>query len=243
MGTAENNRERETRQEEDRILEAYQAREREIPRDRYSLATPSALQIRAVQLEHVARLLRRENMLPLASLALLEVGCGRGQWLVDFESMGALRENLAGIDLDEARLETARRRLCPGADIRAGSAAALPWKTATYDLVFQSTVFTSILDDGLKQRVAQEMLRVVKPSGLIVWYDFSFDNPFNRDVRGVGKREIHRLFPGCSVRFQRVTLAPPLGRFLAGRSRELASILERLRLLNTHLLASIRPFT
>ena len=42
----------------------------------------------------------------------------------------------------------------------------------SFDLLLQSPVFTSILDQAMKERVAAEMMRVSKPGGLILWYDF-----------------------------------------------------------------------
>ena len=36
----------------------------------------------------------------------------------------------------------------------------------------------------MKQAVAEEMLRVLKPQGLILWYDYHVNNPWNKDVRG-----------------------------------------------------------
>ena len=59
------------------------------------------------------------------------------------------------------------------------------------------------------------MLRVLKPGGLILWYDFHVDNPHNRDVQGVRKREIFELFSGCDIRLHRITLAPPIVRLVA----------------------------
>ncbi len=37
------------------------------------------------------------------------------------------------------------------------------------------------------------MLRVLKPNGIILWYDYFISKPTNPDVKGVGKREIKRL--------------------------------------------------
>ena len=54
------------------------------------------------------------------------------------------------------------------------------------------------------------MIRVVKNEGMILWYDYHVNNPWNPDVRGVKKQEILRLFPSCQIRVQRTTLAPPL---------------------------------
>ena len=53
-----------------------------------------------------------------------------------------------------------------------GNAAALAFPDATFDLVVQSTVFTSVLDATMKHQMAAEMLRVVKDDGVILWYDY-----------------------------------------------------------------------
>jgi SAM-dependent methyltransferase len=236
--------------EERRIREAYARRDRSIPSDRYALHRAGQIHIRASQLAALAKALEAERALPFGDRRVLEVGCGSGQWLVDFETMGAARGNLAGIDLDEARIAEAKKRLseargegailAAGADLRAGSAASLPWAAESFDIVFQSTLFTSVLDAAVKRAIAAEMMRVVKPSGLIVWYDFRFDNPFNADVRGVGRAEIERLFPGFHVALRRVTLLPPLARGIARFSAAALALLEGLTFLNTHYLGTLR---
>src|SRR5215467_6730268 len=80
----------------------------------------------------------------------------------------------------------------------------------------------------MKRQMASEMCRVLKPDGLILWYDYHMNNPWNAGVRGVKKREIHRLFPGCSIDLRRITLAPPFARWIVPRSWLLAYLLERL---------------
>jgi hypothetical protein len=54
------------------------------------------------------------------------------------------------------------------------------------------------------------------------------------DVRGLTKNEIQTLFPGCRVRLKRVTLAPPLARFLAPRVPFSYGLLSGLKLLCGH---------
>jgi len=130
-------------------------------------------------------------------------------------------------------------KVAPGADIRLGDASKLPWPDASFDIVLQSTVFTSILEESLRQAVAEELLRVLRPGGIILWYDFFVNNPKNSDVRGISRREIIDLFPGSKVSSARITLAPPLARFLAPCSRVLCEVLAGLRILDTHLLAVI----
>jgi hypothetical protein len=79
-------------------------------------------------------------------------------------------------------------------------------------VVFASTVFTSILDQGLRRRVAESMWRLVRRGGAVLWYDFAFDNPRNPDVRGVKAAELRSLFPNGEAKIRRITLAPPIAR-------------------------------
>lgn len=90
--------------------------------------------------------------------------------------------------------------------------------------------------------MASEMIRVAKVDGLILWYDFHMNNPRNGDVQGIKKREIGQLFPGCRLDFSRITLAPPLVRLLAPYSPIACSLLEKLKVFNTHYLAVIKKW-
>jgi SAM-dependent methyltransferase len=237
--------------EADRIRCEYQRRARELPEDAYALTRPVNLYFAQQRVRHALALLGRENAFPLGGKRVLEVGCGGGGWLPTFEAWGVRRDDLAGIDLDEARVERARRLLsadynesgklqAPGADLRLGDAATLPWDNAAFDLVVQSTVFSSVLDSAMKWSIAFEMLRVLKPGGFLLWYDFRFNNPWNPHVRGVGLPEIESLFPNCRRRVRRVTLAPPLARKLVPLTWIGSQVLEGLGFLNTHYLGVFR---
>src|SRR5262249_42660722 len=152
---------------------------------------------------------------------------GSGYWLREFIKWGARPENVIGIDLLPDRVVEARK-LCPGAvRIQCGNASELALPNGAFDLVFQSTVLTSVLDPGMKGQMVSEMRRVVKGDGLILWYDFHVNNPWNSDVRGVKRREIHKLFPDCRIELQRITLAPPLASFLAPYSWLACSLLAK----------------
>ena len=225
--------------EERRILAEYRRRESTLPQDYYALHYPANLFSCQGQQRGLLRVLRKSGMLPLAHRRVLDVGCGRGQWLALYDAFDCPQENIAAVELSDERVDTARQRF-PKADIRSGNAADLPWDNAAFDIVSQATMFTSILDDEERRQIAREMLRVLKPDGVIVWYDFRFNNPRNAQVRGIGGREIRHLFSGCSVRLERVTLAPPLARRIVPLNWSLARFLESLRFLNTHCLAMIR---
>jgi ubiquinone/menaquinone biosynthesis C-methylase UbiE len=175
----------------------------------------------------------------MKDVKLLEIGCGHGQWLAEFQMFGLHVANLAGIELDEERAKFAGKRIV-GADVRAGNAVTLPWDDNSFDIVFQSTVFTSILDDEIKQKVADEMKRVCKPDGFILWYDFAYNNPKNPDVKGVKKCEIRKLFKDWNCEIRKVTLAPPIARRTVPFCWLFAEKLETFfPCLRTHLIAKI----
>ncbi len=121
-----------------------------------------------------------------------------------------------------------------------GDARKLPWGDASFHLVSQFGVFTSVLSGEDRHSIAREMRRVLKPGGLILWYDFFAPNPLNRRTRRVGRREIVRLFPGCRIKLlRRVILLPPLARWSLQINPELAVWLNRLSFLRTHYFALI----
>jgi ubiquinone/menaquinone biosynthesis C-methylase UbiE len=226
-------------QEVQRIRAESERRRREIPSDYYALHHPANLFIRQGQERGLCRALITADAIPLSGRAILEVGCGSGQWLASFKQFGARSEDLAVIDLNTARVRECATHFA-GADVRVGNAASLPWPDGRFDIVFQSIVFTSILSDEMKVAVAREMLRVLRKDGVVLWYDFMVNNPRNPNVRDIARREIRRLFPGCALLLRRVTPAPPIVRKLVPFSWTLGTILECFRLLNTHYFGVIR---
>lgn len=221
-----------------RIAAEYERREREIPTDFYSWSVPANLLMYGQSVRSCIAALKRGSLFPLNERRIADVGCGFGGWLLEFIQWGADPARLAGIDLIPERISEARRRI-PQADLRLGDAHRLPWPDESFDVVTQFTVFTSILDPLVKQEIAQEMLRVLKPGGAILWFDFRIGNPTNPNVRGISAREIHTLFEGCEVKLRPTVLAPPLSRMIAGRSWPLAEVLYSIRLLRTHYAALI----
>jgi SAM-dependent methyltransferase len=223
--------------EEARIETAY-ARRKLLP-SRNSWFDPGhVLMVQEIEREMLA-LLARRGFQPLADKRILEIGCGSGHWIREFIKWGARPELVAGMDLLSERIAQARRLSPPAITLTAGSAAALDFPDGHFDIVLQATVFTSILDPALKQKVAAEMLRVLRSDGLMLWYDFRFNNPRNPDVRGIERREIAELFPRCRIELRKITLAPPLARALAPRARFAAALLAVVPWLRTHYLGAI----
>jgi len=162
-----------------------------------------------------------------------------GGELINLIRYGARPENLFGIDLLEDRIMEARS-LHSCINFSLGDASILPYSDKYFDIVMQFTVFTSILDKDMKKKIAEEMLRVLKPDGIILWYDYYVNNPRNPDVRGVKKKDIYELFPNCEIYLKRITLAPPLARLIASRSQLVCYILEKLKIFNTHYIGIIK---
>lgn len=226
--------------EVERVRASYLRREETIPAGRYSHFNPGSLFLYQQRERAFLDLLKRENCQDLGTLKILDLGCGHGMWLRDLVKYGARPENLVGTDIIAERLGSSLA-LSPNIAAILADGAELPFKSGGFDLVLQSTVLTSILDETTRKKVAVEMVRVMAPQGIILWYDFRYNNPKNNDVRGIGRREIKELFPRCRVRLQKTTLLPPLARGLAAFSPGLCSILSEMPFLLTHYLASIKP--
>lgn len=181
--------------------------------DRYSLLRPEVWQMWQERQRALLKLLARRPGVPAAWCAT-EVGCGAGGNLLDLLRLGLRPAHLTGIELLPDRLTAARAALPEGVRLLAGDASSADVAPGSQDLVLQSTVFSSILDDALQQQVADAMWRWLKPGGAVVWYDFTVNNPRNPDVRGVPLARVRELFPQGRFTARRVTLAPPLARAL-----------------------------
>lgn len=229
--------------EEARLAAVYARRQETVPADRYTYFNRANLVMIQDREWRVLRLLTRHGWTSLTGKTILEIGCGAGPWLRDFVRWGAEPENVAGIDLLPDLIAEARRRCPEAVRLQCSSATATDFPDASFDLVLQSTVFTSVLDAASKRQLAAEMLRLVKPEGLILWYDFRVDNPWNRDVRGVNRAEIRDLFPGCDIDLRGATLAPPLVRLLAPYSFLACYLLAKIPFFCTHYVGAIRKRT
>jgi len=226
--------------EEVRLRQVVTRRTQQLPQDLYSMTNPGQLYMLQERERRVLSLLRKNRSAILSTGRILDVGCGTGLWIRDLIRWGVNPARIAGVELLRERASEARR-LCPAeVSIFCGNATTLAFPEHTFDLVIQSTVFTSILTREVQQDLAREMLRVLKPDGFILWYDFHMNNPGNADVRGVTSHEIRTLFPRCQVQLSRITLAPPLVRILAPVSWMACHLLSLVPFLCTHYLGIIR---
>ncbi len=186
------------------------------------------------------RWIHSSGLAPVQDKRVLEIGCGSGDNLLQFICLGFQPENLVGNELLEESAFNARRLLPAGVQILVGDASMLEVKEGFFDVVFQSTVFTSILDESFQQKLANCMWSMVKPGGGVLWYDFTFNNPKNPDVRGIPVRRIRELFPDGDIKIWQLTLAPPISRRVTKIAPSLYSWFNMMPFLRTHVLAWIK---
>lgn len=113
---------------------------------------------------------------------ILELGCGEGRFgLPFFSARGA---ELVGIDIAEApvvlaREEAARRQLDGLAQFDVGDAHALPYESASFDLVFG----TAVLHHLRIPLVMAELRRVMRPQSMAVFVEPLGSNPLMNAYR------------------------------------------------------------
>lgn len=222
-------------EEVERLRAVYAERTRDTGlQARYS-ASSVANQLRARERQDaLRRVIERRFGGSLQGLAILDAGCGSTSILSDLAQYGAEPERFWGIDLMPERVRLAQTRH-PDATFRVGRLDQLPFGPATFDIVHQSTVLSSILSTEARSAATGEMDRVLKPGGSVLWYDY-WINPTNRNARGVALREIRRLFPDYSLDLEQITLAPPISRMALRFGTRVHGLLSTLRPLRTHYL-------
>lgn len=207
--------------------------------DRYSPLRPEVWQTLHERQRVLLQLLAAHGRRDLAPLRLVEVGCGSGGNLLELLRLGFAPQHLRGIELLPERFAAARAVLPAAVVLEQGDASVARVEAGSQDLVLASTVFSSLLDRAFQQQLADAMWSWLAPGGAVLWYDFTFDNPRNPDVRGVPLSRLRGLFPAGRIDARRVTLAPPLARLVCRAHPALYTAFNALPLLRTHLLAWI----
>jgi len=207
--------------------------------DRYSFLRPDVCLGVQERQRVMLQLLRQHGVTDLDALRLLEVGCGTGGNLLEFLRLGCEPQHLTGIELLPDRYAQARHVLPAAVRLQQGDALLADVPHASQDVVLISTVFSSVLDTDFQQRLAAAIWRWLRPGGAVLWYDFTYNNPRNPDVRGVPLRRVQALFPQGRITARRVTLAPPLARVLVRVHPALYGLFNCVPWLRTHILCWI----
>ena len=223
----------------DRLRATYRTRALE-DKDiqRYSLFNPSHLFAIQQRQRNLIALLKQSGREDISNKKILEIGCGAGSVLLEMLTLEAHPASLFGIDLLYDRLQHAVERV-PGIGISCADGQQLPYQSETFDILLQFTAFSSVLDGTIRQKMAEEMSRVLKPGGIILWYDFWW-NPSNTQTRGIHLAEVKALFQGYTIISRKITLAPPLARMIVPISWPLGHLLESLKIFNSHYLVVLK---
>ena len=158
----------------------------------------------------------------LSRTRVLDVGCGSGGFLRQLIDWGADPARLTGTEYQPERLDLARLRSAPGVRWHLGDLDFAA--DGCMELAVANTVFSSILDEGARARLAADMWRTVMPGGWCMVFDFRYNNPRNAQVRRVTRRELAAWWPGDRQAYRTLLLAPPIARRL-GRAPHLLSAL------------------
>lgn len=132
--------------------------------------------------------------------SVLDVGCNVGAWLADCSNRWP-QARLAGIDINQASLATAKSRV-PFADIRQSGAENIPFEDESFEYVTCIEVLEH-LPTGLRSKAFVEMRRVLLSGGKLVmtvphagWFSWLDSNNMRfrfptiyRWVVGRGKRD------------------------------------------------------
>jgi ubiquinone/menaquinone biosynthesis C-methylase UbiE len=144
-----------------------------IPALRFHRMTPLFDSVAAVAVRD--RAIKR-RVLSRAQIAggeeVLDVGCGTGTLAVA-AARAAADVKVTGVDPDRSILARARRRATEaGLEIRfdEGTATALPYPDASFDVVLSTLMFHHLPDDA-KRKTANELARVMRPAGRLVVAD------------------------------------------------------------------------
>lgn len=136
---------------------------------------------------------------------VLDVGCGHGLMMV-----GAARRltigKAVGIDLwraedqadntPDAALENARREgVADRVSVETGDARALPFADAGFDVVLSHWVIHNIPDAADRSRALDEMLRVLRPGGMLVLADIAHQAEYRKQLLARGLTDI-RVYTG-----------------------------------------------
>ncbi len=170
--------------------------------------------------------------LSLTKLRVLDVGSGSGAFLRFLASLGCQPSLLYGVDLIPGRLHVARRLGSSTIQYAAGNAQFLPFPAASFDLISLFTVFSSILDPGLRRQIAGEISRLLGEGGYLLWYEMSYSRSVH--TQPVSLAQVVELFPLFQPVYHRQIHSRWISR-LAKRSYTLCSLIDHLPLLRkTH---------
>ncbi len=144
--------------------------------------------------------------------SVLDVGCGEGRVLRKLLDWGADPEKLFGIDLHHGAIEMARELSSPKISFSVQHADEMSFPDSQFDIILMIGVLQHVLDHKLQAAIASDLIRVLKPNGIIITLNINkqvkFNNPvLNESTVGFDKGDLEKIFPGCRVEYQNILLS------------------------------------
>jgi len=128
------------------------------------------------------------------NLVMLDVGCGDGL-TATFVQKHFPAWQTVGIDVSEKSIAAAKKNNVTNAQFQLYSGRTIPFKNASFDVVFIAAVLHHI-EFSLHQSLVEEMYRVLKPGGRLYLFEHNPLNPvtkylvktcvFDKDARLLG---------------------------------------------------------
>jgi 2-polyprenyl-3-methyl-5-hydroxy-6-metoxy-1,4-benzoquinol methylase/uncharacterized membrane protein YbhN (UPF0104 family) len=111
----------------------------------------------------------------------LDVGCGQGWYVARMRGLGF---DVDGIDASSAQVALARRNVTHSGAVREGSALQIPAADASYDFVYSINVLHHLASVGEQRAAFVELLRVLRPGGLVFLHEINTRNALFRFYMG-----------------------------------------------------------
>lgn len=152
---------------------------------------------------------------------ILDVGGGGGAGCLRLISAGFDPANLTNVDILPERIALSERNLPKTCTSICGDASNMSFLAdGSFDAVLSMTMFIQLLDENMARRIAGEMIRVCRPGGKIIIFDWRYDF-WRARYRAVDKKRLASLFKvGAETQIEASRngpLVPPIGRFLSKR--------------------------
>lgn len=128
------------------------------------------------------RLQKIQQKVNLHDKKILDIGCGEGVWLKQFAELSGYIANVYGCDIDKEAVESIIDKVdirgdIPKQNLKVCAAENLGFADQEFDIVFANEVLEHVQDDQL---TVNEVLRVLKPGGLFVFFTPNTGWPFEQ---------------------------------------------------------------
>ena len=181
----------------------------------------------------------KNNNIDVINKTILDIGCASGNKVKTLLEIGFNKKFITGIDIRENCIENAKLQF-PNSKFYKMDAREIQFSDKKFDFINVFTLFSSVLDDQNRYKVANEMIRLLKPNGIIMYYDVRYNNPANKNLKAVKRKQIFKLFPNMNIELLPVTLFPYLSRNLGTFNNQLYFLLSKIRFLRTHYIGLIK---